>query len=73
MKFDYYINDKQQSCFEAIIENEEEKRGFRGQAPYSPIELVNNILIVNYVSKKDLDVFLDRVRSYTIDCIYLYL
>ena len=54
MKFDYYINDKQQSCFEAIIENEEEKRGFRGQAPYSPIELVNNILIVNYVSKKDL-------------------
>lgn len=37
--------------FIAICESKKEKHGLRAQGPYTPIKLVNDTLIINYVSK----------------------
>ena len=50
MKFKIEITESQ-TQFIAISESEEEKHGLRAQGPYVPIKLVNDTLIINYVSK----------------------
>jgi len=54
MKFNYYIDDNQ-SIFEAIPEDgEEELIGYRMEGNYPELKLVNNKLIIDYVSKEKL-------------------
>jgi hypothetical protein len=53
MKFEMKIINNQ-THFIAICDNVEEKQGFRAQGPYTPIKLINNTLIIDYVSKNKL-------------------
>ena len=53
MKFTIDYNDNK-TLFIAHPENTEEKTGIRAQGPYVPINLVNNTLIIDYISKKPL-------------------
>ena len=39
-----------QTYFIATCESNEEESGLRAQGPYNPIKLVNNTLVINYVS-----------------------
>ena len=50
MKFQLKITETQ-TQFIAISESDEEKHGLRAQGPYTPIKLVNDTLIIDYVSK----------------------
>lgn len=53
MRFLYYTHENT-TVFEAIVENVDEMDGLRAQGPYTLLELDDNKLILNYVSKKKL-------------------
>ena len=53
MKFQFKTTNST-SLFIAIPENEDENNGLRAQGPYTSINLTNNILEINYISKKNL-------------------
>ena len=53
MRFLYYTHENT-TVFEAIVENVDEMDGLRAQGPYTVLELNDNKLILNYVSKKKL-------------------
>ena len=53
MKFSFYT-DCENSYFKAIPDNDDETYGLRAQSPYTKIKLINETLIINYVSKKEL-------------------
>lgn len=50
MKFEIKITNTQ-THFIAIGESDEEKHGLRAQGPYTSLELIDNTLIIDYVSK----------------------
>lgn len=53
MRFEY-SETKEKTIFKAIMENNDEENGFRGQGPYVPIKLINDTLEIYYVSKNKL-------------------
>lgn len=53
MLFKYYTQNGF-SIFEAVLETEDERQGFRAQGPYTPIKLVDTKLRIGYVSKAPL-------------------
>ena len=53
MKFTIDYKDNK-TLFIAHPENTEERTGNRAQGPYVPINLINNTLIIDYISKKPL-------------------
>lgn len=50
MKFKIKTTESQ-TQFIAISDSDEEKHGLRAQGPYTPIKLINDTFIINYVSK----------------------
>lgn len=53
MKFEFFESNNK-TFFKAILEEDETIEGVQAQGPYPKIKLVNNILEINYVSKKKL-------------------
>lgn len=67
MRFEFFeSNDK--TFFKAILENDETIEGIQAQSPYPKMKLLNNILEINYVSKKKLHP--DIIAAICITCFY---